>query len=326
MCSNIPSQTFLLPHVMAKPASGAECQWPQVTVVTVCYNALQGGRRDLLLRNLASVQEQRGVQLEHLIIDGASTDGTTDFIRAFENTRHEMRLLSLADKGIYEAMNRGIALARGQYVIFLNSDDCYHNADGLAAAVKALEHDASCDFTFGPITPVGPHTRHSPHRNPEARLHKFTVFCTIPHPSILYRRQLLLDMGGYDVRYRSAADYDLNLRIIARGHRGRYVPENFVTFQAGGFSDVNRNGIALQEKVQVVWEFHKDRFGADLSQDEAEKLVLRCRYPRRYLWLYKRAQQLIRDSFLGLPMGIGPRLGRLFNYGKYYLYCLCMPG
>ena len=118
---------------------------------------------------------QTGVVVEHLIIDGSSTDGTLDFLQAYTNAHHDIRILSKPDSGIYEAMNRGIALSRGKYVIVLNSDDYYHRADGLASSVKALEEN-NCGFTFAPISPIGPHTRHSPHRDPQKHIHKFFVF------------------------------------------------------------------------------------------------------------------------------------------------------
>ena len=321
MSSNIPSPEAFKAEVVLKPASGAvKGTAPQVTVVTVCFNPLKEGRQKLFAMNLDSVQRQTGVTLEHLIIDGASTDGTLDFLESYANGSHDIRILSKADSGIYEAMNRGIALSRGKYVIFLNTDDYYHRPDGLASCVEALER-TGCAFTFAPINPVGPHTRHSPHRNPQRRLHKVFVFCTIPHPSMLFRRTALVEIGGYDQSYRLAADYDMMLRLIAAGCKVCFVNRNFVTFTAEGFSIYNKE-LNISEKIRIVRNFHREAFGVELSEQESEHLVRRCWYPRKYLDVYVASQRLVARSFVSLPQGLADRLSRGFNRVKYYLKCL----
>ena len=121
MYSNIPSPELLQDEVILKAASDKKTKSsPVVTVVTVCFNPLKDGRRELLTKNMDSVQQQTGVAVEQIIVDGASTDGTLEFLKSYENHSHDIRILSKADSGIYEAMNRGIALARGKYVVFLN--------------------------------------------------------------------------------------------------------------------------------------------------------------------------------------------------------------
>ena len=98
-----------------------------ITVVTVVLNAIDGNRSRRLHQCLDSVQKQKNVRVEHLIVDGASKDGTTEMLRAYKNRNVDIRLLSKPDAGIYDAMNRGIALAHGKYVIFLYSDDYYQD-------------------------------------------------------------------------------------------------------------------------------------------------------------------------------------------------------
>ena len=321
MFSNIPTPDSLTGSLIQKPASGNSlCMEPIVSVVTVCLNPIRDGRKDLFEKNLDSVQQQRDVAVEHIIVDGASDDGTLDFLRQYKNQSHDIRLLSMPDTGIYEAMNRGIALSRGKYVIFLNSDDYYHRADGLALSVKALEEN-NCGYTFAPISPVGPHTRHSPHRNPQKRIHKFFVFCTLPHPSMMFRRDTLLEVDGYDQNYRLAADYDMMLRIIAAGHKVCFVNSNFVTFLASGFSAKNKE-LNNKEKVRIIKNFHKEALGVELSEEESAYIVHKCKYPRKYLQVYVRSQQLISETFLAIPQGVFYKISRRFNYVKYYLKCL----
>ena len=142
MSSNIPFVEELQNSIVLKPANdGTEQIEPLVSVVTACFNPLKDGRKELFLKNLNSVQQQTGVSVEHIIVDGASTDGTLEFLQTYDNKHFDIRILSMPDSGIYEAMNRGIAISRGKYVIFLNTDDFYHQEDGLSVNVKVLEQN-----------------------------------------------------------------------------------------------------------------------------------------------------------------------------------------
>lgn len=321
MFSDIPSLEKFQGEVILKQASSTANQSiPDVTVVTVCFNPLKDGRRELFRKNLDSVQEQEGVTVEHLIIDGASTDGTLDFLASYNNHNHDIRILSQPDSGIYEAMNRGIALSRGQYITFLNSDDYYHKNDGLALSVKALQ-ESGCSFSFAPILPTGSRFLHRLHRHPEQHLHRIFIFPTIPHQSMLYRRTTLVEVGGYDSSYRMGGDHDLTLRLIAAGHIGCFVDKAFVSFASGGFSTQDPK-LKLSEKIRRVKRFHQEVFGIELSDKETEKLVLHNRYPRRYLSVYVASQRMIDKTFVGIPQSLWQRFLHCFNYWKYYLKCL----
>lgn len=320
MSSNIPSPDACQGEFIEKLLSNS-MQIPEVTVVTVCFNPLKEGRRALFARSLDSVQQQSGVSLEHLIVDGASTDGTIEFLRAYRNTKHDIRILSMADSGIYQAMNRGIALARGKYIIFLNSDDYYHRADGLSVSVKALEKSA-CSFTFAPVRPEGAKRFHTHYHHPQRRLHKFFLTCIIPHPSMLYRKSALVEVGGYNQNYRLAADYDLTLRLIAAGYKARFVSTCFATFAMGGFSTQSQNAeLAERENALIVKSIHNKVFGVKFTEQETRR-VLRGTYPRQFLPVYKASQKIIAGAFEGLPRNIVYKALRCFNYIKYYLKCL----
>ena len=323
MSSNIPSPEAFRGELLDKPASaGTSGKMPDVTVVTVCFNPLKEGRRELLAMNLDSVQRQEGLALEHLFIDGASSDGTLDFLMSYSNRSHDIRVLSKPDTGIYEAMNRGIALARGKYVAFLNSDDHYHCADGLAASMKALE-ESRCGFTFAPVLPQGPHTRFTHYHHPQRRLHKLFVTSVLPHPSMLYSRTALMEMGGYDTTYSLAADYDLTLRLVAKGYKSCFVDCCFATFVVGGVSTQEKNrDTEAKEKKQIVRNAHRNAFGTELSWQESETLVAKGVYPRRYLSLYVESQRFLSEAFCRLPNGLAYRIVRRFNFWKYYLKCL----
>ena len=319
MLSYIPSREELQGDLIVKPAPSEGSQTvPDVTVVTVCFNPLRAGRQKLFAKNIHSVQEQTGLNLEHLIIDGASSDGTMDFLKAYRNESHEIRVFSGRDSGIYDAMNRGIALARGKYVTFLNSDDHYHCADGLAVSLKALE-ESGASLSFAPILAQkasGKLRQRRPHR----RLHKAFLFNVICHQSMLFLKEDLFAMGGYDLAYGIASDYDLMMRLIASGHKACFVNRCFVTFLEGGYAMQNKER-NMKEKAAITRNFHRTAFGLDLSEEECEYLVRKCKYPRRYLSVYIKSQRLKEQAFVGLPQDLTNRLLRCFNFVKYWLRC-----
>lgn len=321
MFSNISSIEALQNDTILKSVFGdVACTEPMVSVVTVCFNPLKDGRKELFVKNLESVQQQEGVTVEHIIVDGASSDGTLDFLKAFYNKRHTIRIMSKDDTGIYEAMNRGIALSRGKYVTFLNTDDYYHRSNGLDLSVKALE-ESGCSFSFAPILPEGPRFLHRLHRHPQHHLHRIFIFPTIPHQSMLYRRTVLIGINGYDSSYRMGGDHDLTLRLIAAGHKGCFVDVAFVTFAAGGFSTQD-SALKFREKIRRVKHFHQEVFGVEFSDEEVETLVRCYRYPRRYLSIYIASQRMIDQTFVGVPQNLRQRLLHCFNFWKYYLKCV----
>ena len=293
-----------------------------VSVVTVCFNPLAAGRRELFRKNLDSVQSQEGVNVEHIIIDGASTDGTIEWVKNYDNKCHDIRILSQPDSGIYEAMNRGIALARGKYVIFLNSDDYFHEPSGMAHSIEKIEHFA-CDFTFAPVRFSDPSVHHNPQLAPQRRLHRFLISWCFSHQSMLTSRDLLLKLDGFDTTYRSAADFDLLLRMIEAGARGCFVPLAFATFTLGGFSYSEENAsLITNECARSLQRFYRDTCGTEMTNDEAAYIIRHRVFPRKYIDLYKQTQKLIRERFVGVPDGPLARLSRCFNYYKYYCKCL----
>ena len=206
---------------------------PLVSVVTVCYNLIKNGRADFFKQCAESVHQQNYSHIEHLVIDGGSQDGTVELLETYAQ-KGWLRYLSEPDKGIYDAMNKGIREAQGKYVAFLNSDDFWHHPDGVAASVAALEsHGAAFsyaprnmvkengDFLYRENTGIGTFAEHMP-------------FC---HQTMFTRKEVLQAHHGFDdKKYRSAADYDLIMRIILSGESCVYVPLNFTSFRRGGFS------------------------------------------------------------------------------------------
>ena len=336
--SRIPSIESLVDNVVSK---GADCNKKNrdnslslvvpapdneenidVSVVTVCFNPLEGGRQELFQKNLDSVQAQEGVRIEHVIIDGASSDGTIQWLMDYKNTNHNICILSKEDTGIYDAMNRGIALAKGKYIIFLNSDDYFHDASGMAVSVSRLE-SLHCDFSFAPIRFSDPSVHHHPQQAPQKRLHRFLISWSFSHQSMLTTRAMLIKMDGFDTTYKSAADYDLLLRMIVAGAKGCYVPLTFSTFTLGGFSCSPENQELVEnECVRILQRFYYVFYSVNMTYVDVKHILKHRIYPHKYLTIYKHSQKLIKERFIGIPQSPLNWISQSFNYIKYYNRCL----
>lgn len=146
--SKLVSQKKTADVFIKKIKEKCEAQTPKVTVITASYNLLKAEREKTFRQCLESVHNQSYQNIEHIIIDGASTDGTLGLIKEYED-KGWVSCYSEPDKGIYDAMNKGIDKASGEYIAFLNSDDFWHDPRGVEESVKALVEN-NADFSYAP--------------------------------------------------------------------------------------------------------------------------------------------------------------------------------
>ena len=223
----------------------------KISVVTVCWNAAA-----TIEDTIRSVADQTYPDVEHIVIDGASTDSTTGIIRKFES--NITKWVSEPDQGIYDAMNKGIALASGDVVGFLNADDIYAHPEILAKVAQVLR-DESIQAVYGDVVFVRDDLQTVVRYY---RSHRFTAGKLAwgwmpPHPSIFLRKHMFEKYGLFKTDYRIAADYELVTRLFAKhGVRCRYLPGVSVKMRIGGVSTrgVKSNYILSQEIVRACRE------------------------------------------------------------------------
>jgi glycosyltransferase involved in cell wall biosynthesis len=206
---------------------------PRISVITAVRNA-----RLTIETCLNSVSAQTYRYREHVVVDGLSTDGTTELIK----TRKERIdvLLSEADTGIYNALNKGLRLCTGDVVGFLHADDVYAHNDVLARIAAAFG-DPSVSIVYGDLLYVSSTDLSKAVRYWKAgafERHKLSRGWMPPHPTMYVRRTIYEQIGGFDESYRIASDYDCILRILAQeGIRAAYLPEVLVKMRLGGASN-----------------------------------------------------------------------------------------
>lgn len=206
-----------------------------ISIITATYNSGQ-----TLTDTLESVLRQSYTDIDYVIVDGGSKDNTLDIIRRYEpRFEGRMRWISEPDKGIYDAMNKGIRMATGDVVGLLNSDDFYTSNDVLEHVARALS-DPNVDAIYGDI-----HYVNDDDLTHCVRYYSSRVFSRglmrlgfMPaHPSFYCRRTIYEKHGLFDTSLRVAADFENLLRLIFVNRiRTKYIPEDFVTMRTGGAS------------------------------------------------------------------------------------------
>ena len=182
---------------------------PKISVVTVVYNSAA-----LIENTVKSIINQSYSHIEYIVVDGGSTDGTIDILNRYK--KNISTLISEPDRGIYDAMNKGIRLATGDFLVFINSGDKFSSHDILEKIFSAQE-SSTADVIYGDtdITDGEGNIIHSRrHRPPESLNWKsFKHGMLVCHQSFIARRSLA---EGYDLNYRYAADFDWCIRILKK--------------------------------------------------------------------------------------------------------------
>lgn len=200
---------------------------PKISVVTVVYNSAA-----LIENTVKSIINQSYSHIEYIVVDGGSTDGTIDILNRYK--KNISTLLSEPDRGIYDAMNKGIRLATGDFVVFINSGDKFSSPD-ILEKIFSNPDAAQADVIYGDtdITDSDGNIIHSRrHRPPETLDWKsFKRGMLVCHQSFIARRNLI---DSYDLTYRYAADFDWCIRILKKSKSAYNSRQVISLFLEGG--------------------------------------------------------------------------------------------
>lgn len=228
--------------------------YPLVTIITVVYNGAK-----YLQEAIDSVRAQSYPNIEYLIIDGASTDGTVDLVRA--NGDFINGWISEPDEGIYDAMNKGIARAKGTYIGLLNADDVLL-PDGVSDAVQALEALGEPGYTCGSVELIDEFGKRFGTSTPfgeKLRISRRFLEMPCPHLGVFVHRKIYKRYGVFDTGFRLRADYDLILRFIENDVPSVAIRSPLGKYRIGGAS----GGMAAY--VETYWVHRKQGVSPLLS-------------------------------------------------------------
>ncbi len=227
----------------------------KISIVTASYNS------DATLRNtIESVLSQTYEDIEYIVIDGASKDDTISIIKEYEpRFNGRMRWISEPDKGLYDAMNKGIRMATGEIVGIINSDDFYHRTDVIEKVAEAFKNK-EVEAVYGDVRFVNPQklsktVRYYSSKNFSPKRFRFGFMPA--HPSFFTYKKYFEEFGYYKTDYKIAADYELLVRFLhAHKLKTKYLSLDFMKMRMGGAStaSVKSNWILNKEIVRGCGE------------------------------------------------------------------------
>lgn len=245
---------------------------PIITIVTVCYNS-----ESTIRRTIESVLEQNLSDIEYLIIDGASTDETLAVVKEYEESFHgKMRVISEKDNGWYDAMNKGIRLAKGQFINFLNSDDYFEQGAIDKIVAYITENKIMSDsVVYGDSTNVYMHSSGEIFNRRIAAPKKISIadkgllsgMCGIRHQSMFTGAKVFQKVGVLDLKYRLHADWDFLIKCVRQNIPMHYINENLTFYSMYGVSTKPdyRERTAVRKDNGLCGKFDlnyvKDRWG-----------------------------------------------------------------
>lgn len=215
----------------------------KISVITVCYNSAKTIKDTML-----SVNQQLYKNKEHLVIDGNSSDNTLEIIK--KNSSKETIIISEKDKGIYDAMNKGINLAKGDIIGILNSDDLYANNNVLSKVASVFRKNNKIDSCYSDLIYIDKINISKIIRYWKSSNFiqgSFSKGWSPPHPTLFVRRSVYKLFGNFNLSYRIASDADLMIRFFETHKiKSLYIPEVWVKMRTGGISNRSIKNILTQ--------------------------------------------------------------------------------
>ena len=248
---------------------------PFVTIITPTHNLLENNLADDFNLLVKLIDLQTYPNIEHLVIDNMSNDGTIEMLKSYKNLGF-FNFYSEKDTGKFDAYNKGIMRAKGKYVTFLSCDDFIHDITSIYDIVNLMEAN-NADFSFAPA-----YCRH-----PEGFVFLFapamhTAFQVLPcaRQAMFFKKSMLEKEGFFDDKFKLLADYDLIVRIMLKKYKPVYFDTNYVTYKLG--DKVQQNQQKSEAETKAI--FNKNyRTMYPLNEDILTKMVTISEFPRPLL-------------------------------------------
>lgn len=266
----------------------------RLSIITINRNNATG-----LEKTMRSVASQTFKEFEYIVVDGASTDGGVDVIKKLESEFAHLKWVSEPDKGIYNAMNKGIRMAKGDFIQILNSADCLATTDVTGKMIAAIENAGSPSILYGNMIKCYPDGRKVVDKSFAGReitmLDMYTG--TLNHDPAYIRRELFEKYGYYDESLKIVSDWKWYLQaIVLGGEKPRYVDVDVTLFDMTGISEDSDNKEKIRKErrdvlaklIPTVYLQDYDRFAND---------IILMRRIHRHPWAYKMVRFVERCVF-----------------------------
>jgi len=227
---------------------------PLISIITVCFNS-----SSTIKDTIASVLNQTYTNIEYILIDGNSTDDTVTIIKSYQEQFKQKstpyKWISESDKGIYDAMNKGIALAEGDWIVFIGSDDYYQNNTVLKDSISSLEiaENKKIKYVYGKIEHINHHNNlveisGEPWINQKER---FPYIMNINHSGCFHHKTLFSTHGNFNDTFKIAGDYEFLLRELKnKSNDAFFIDSVLIVMREGGISGTLSNRLNVVEETQ----------------------------------------------------------------------------
>ena len=223
-----------------------------VSIITVSYNSVL-----TIERTIKSIISQTYSNIEYIIIDGGSTDGTIDIINKYK--QNIAYCISEKDDGIYDAMNKGLKIASGDIIGILNSDDLYHDKSIINIVVEEYLKSDKMTVLHGDIDYIYK-TGMIRHMRPDLNVSNIIKSMIFKHPTMFVPRGVYNSIGYFNLEYRLSADYDFLIRLVNRNVNFNYINKTITDMYDGGASiESEYNGIIESYNAAIANGFNKNR-------------------------------------------------------------------
>lgn len=225
----------------------------KITIVTVTYNSAS-----TIKDTLESVKNQNFKDIEHIIIDGASKDNTLDIVRKYPSVS---KVISEPDKGIYDAMNKGVKIATGEIIGILNSDDIFASDDVIQTVMDIFKNDESIDAVYGNISYFKDDKPDEVVRYWKSKSYYTNFFDNgnvPPHPSLFVRKRVYEKIGQYYPNFKICSDYEFMLRMMKiHNYKTYFLDKTIVKMRVGGISTSGMKSYWITTKeLKTSWEMN----------------------------------------------------------------------
>tara|TARA_B100000902_G_C27313077_1_gene919591 strand:+ start:3097 stop:3876 length:780 start_codon:yes stop_codon:yes gene_type:complete len=245
---------------------------PKISIITVCYNS-----EKTIKKTLDSVKNQTLKNIEHLIIDGKSIDNTISIVKKFS---HVKKIISEPDRGLYYAMNKGLKIASGDIIGFLNSDDFYATNKVLRSVAKLFYEDPTLEACYADLVYVNRSNTSKIIRYWKSGTFRYGAFSegwNPPHPTFFVKRSIYLKNGNFDVKYRIASDAELMMRFLeVKKIKVKYISKIWVKFRLGGLSNSGLKNI-YEQNYEILKALKKHKLPSNFIYFFYKKLVIKLK-------------------------------------------------
>lgn len=219
----------------------------KISIITSVFN-----NKEYIAEAIESLLNQSYKNIEYIVIDGASTDGTTEIIKSYKDKID--KFISEPDEGIYDGLNKGIRLTTGDVIGFLHSDDLYTSNKVIENIVKQFEVDNGLDGVYGDLIYTSKYNTNKVLRYWKSRAFDEALLKKgwMPaHPTLFLKREVYEKYGKFDLSFKIAADYDFMLRVLSAGVKVKYIPQVLYKMRVGGESNKSLKNIMLKSKEDL---------------------------------------------------------------------------